>query len=312
MKKPILTQRRRLLRVAPMSPPGFGTLLYNRKTMLPAAGKVYGPNPRARNIMLGMWLLIAGPLTALALIEREPVILLAVLLISAIMLPIFWYALRAARLILTAEGIEAKQAGARVATAWSNIAAIRMQRGAEGLVLHQPMTGSGPERLAAVAGMSVGGAPMYDDERRQLLAEQRFIPLDGFSHWLHKGDLYEKIRERSTALSDELAQVPGSSSVSEKTTKKTIALIVLTIVVSVGLAVASIISPTTKSAVYALISLALTFALGAYACVNATAAVQRFRAGQYGWFVFSLLLALLQALFALVALGSAIDMFSGR
>ena len=280
--------------------------------MPPATEKVYGPNPRARNIMLGIWLLIAGPLTALGLIERDSAILLTVLILSAIMLPIFWYALRASRLILTADSIEARQAGARVSTTWSNIAAIRTQRGAEGLVLHQPMTGKGPERLATASGMSIGGAPMCDDERRQLLAEQRFIPLDGFAHCLHKGDLYETLLSRSTALGSESAQAPGLSSITDKTSKKTIALIVIIVVVVLGLAIASASSPAIKSAVSPVIAIALMFALGVYACANVFAAVTRFRARQYGWVALWLLLAMVQALFAIGLLVEAIDMISGR
>ena len=73
--------------------------------MLDPTRKVYGPNPRARNIMVGTWLLFALPLTLLGLIEHEPAALLAVVILSAILLPIFWFVLRAAKLIVTGGGI---------------------------------------------------------------------------------------------------------------------------------------------------------------------------------------------------------------
>ncbi len=247
--------------------------------MLNPANKVYGPNPRARNIMLGVWLLFAGSLTLSGIIERDPAMVLVAGIFSAIMLPIVWLAFRATKLVLTADGIELRQAGAHVSTPWSNVAAIRTQRGAEGLILHQPMTGKGAEGLAAVSGMSIGGAPMYGEDIRQLLHEKRFISLNGFSYWLHKGDLHEAIKARSTTLSSEPAQAPDAASAAEKTPRSRIALML---------------------------------ALGIYACANGVAAVSRLRARQYGWFVFSLLLAMIQALIALAALGSAIKMLSGR
>lgn len=294
-----------------MSPPGFESLLYNRKTMPPANNKFYGPNPWARSIMIGMWILIAAPLTALGLIERDPALWVTALIVSAIMLPIFWYALRTSRLLVTAEGIEARQAGATVSTTWDNIVAIRIQRGAEGLALHQPMTGSGAERLAAISGMSIGGAPMYDDERRQLLVEHRFIPLDGFSHWLHKGDLYQAIKQRSTALGDELALAPDASAAADTTSKKTIALIAIIIVVGIGLVVAIESAPVIKPVVDMVFAVALMFAFGVYACVSVSAAITRFRGRQYGGFLFSLLLAMVHALLALAMLGVLTDIING-
>lgn len=270
--------------------------------------KIYGPNPRARNIMLGMWLLFALPLTLLGLIEREPAMLLAVVILTAIMLPICWFALRTAKLVITADGIELRQVGASVSTSWSNIAAIRTQRGAEGLILHQPMSGKGAERLAAVSGVSVGGAPMYDDERRRLLYEQRFIPLDGFSYWLHKGDLRETITRRATAINTDAARTPAADGLppAEKMSKKRIALIIVIIVASAGLGVASAISPTIMAKVEPVMALAVMLGLGVYAVANMVAAVNHFRARRFGWFALLTLMALIQAVLALAALGWAI------
>jgi hypothetical protein len=268
-----------------------------------AAETIYGPSPRARHIMLGVWLLFAVPLTLLGLVEREPAMLLAVAILSAIMLPIFWFVLRAAKLILTDSGIELRQVGARVSTPWSNIAAIRTQSRMEGLVLHQPMSGKGAERLAAVSGFSAGGAPMYDEERRRLLYEQRFIPLDGFAYWLHNGDLHETITRHATAINTGIAYTPGTPPPSEKTPKKTIALIIVIIAASLGLGIASSLSPTVKSAVEPMIAFALMLAFGVYACANFYAAVTRLRAWQFDGFGFALLMALIQAALAFAALG---------
>jgi hypothetical protein len=285
----------------------FNTTRYNPpeaigQTMLNTTKKIYGPNPRARNIMLGMWLFFAVPLTLLGLIERDPAILLAVVILTAIMLPICWFALRTAKLVITADGIELRQAGANVSTPWSNIAALRMQHGAEGLVLHQPMNGKGAERLAAVSGVSVGGAPMYDDERRQLLCEQRFIPLDGFSYWLHKGDLHETIMQRATALNAELTHALETTPPGEKMPRKTLALIIVIIVSATGLGITSAIYPAVQSAVEPIIGVALMLAFGVYALKHFYDALTHLRARHFGRFALSLLIALFQVIIAIAAL----------
>jgi hypothetical protein len=273
--------------------------------MLNPTEKIYGPNPRARNIMLGVWLLFAVSLTLFGLIDRDPAILLVAVIFSAITLPIFWYVLHAAKLVLTVDGIELRQVGASVSTPWGNIAAVRMQRGAEGLVLHQPMTGKGAERLAAVSGISVGGAPMYDEVRRQLLYEKRFIPLNGFSYWLHKGDLHGVIKERATAIVDDAAL--ASSAVIPpppvKLSRLRIALIVALIVTSAGLGITAAIVPSVMAIVERGMACLLMLALGVYALINLNAAAIHFRAGRYGWFTLWLLVAVMQGLFAFAALG---------
>ncbi|MEQ1776769.1 MAG: hypothetical protein ABL891_23530 [Burkholderiales bacterium] len=271
--------------------------------MLNSAEKIYGPSPRARNIMVGIWLLCAVPLTLLGLIEHDSAMLVAVVILSAIMLPIFWFSLRTAKLILTADGIELRQVGANVSAPWSNVAAIRTQRGAEGLVLHQPMSGKGAERLAAVSGVSVGGAPMYDDERRQLLDEQRFIPLDGFAYWLHKGDLHETILQRATALNAELTHALKTPPPSEKMPRKTLALIIVIIAAALGLGIASAMVPAVKSAVEPIIGVVLMLAFSVYALKHLYDAVNHLRARHFGRCALSLLIALIQVMLAIAALG---------
>ena len=274
-----------------------------------AAQKVYGANPRARNLMLGAWLLFAAPLTIGGIVYDEPAMLIAAAVVSAIMLPIFWFVLRAAKLILTDSGLELHQVGVHVSTPWSNIASVRTQRKAEGLVLHEPMAGKGAERLAIASGFSYGGAPMYDEERRQLLYQQRFVPLDGFSYWLHKGDLQEAITRRAIALNSDVARTPAADGLppAEKMSKKRVALIIVLIVACIGLGVASAISPTIMARVEPVMALAVMLGLGIYAVANMVSAANHFRARQFGWFMLLTLMALIQALLAFAALGWAID-----
>lgn len=268
-----------------------------------AVPKIYGPNPRARNIMLGLWLLFALPLTVLGVFYDEPAMLGAAALLSAIMLPIFVYVLRAAKLILTSDGIELRQVGARVFTPWHNVAAVRTQRGAEGLVLHQPISGKGAERLAAVSGFSYGGAPLYDEERRRLLYEKRFIALDGFAHWLHKGDLHQMILQHATALSADAAMTsPEAPPATVKMSGARIALIIAIIVAAAALGIASALSPKIMSVVEPVIAVVLMLALGVYAVANGHAALNHLRARRFGWFTLLTLVALVQALIVFAVL----------
>lgn len=84
--------------------------------------------------------------------------------------------------------------------------------------------------------------------------------------------------------------------------KKRIALIVLIIAASLGLGIASAISPSVMAVVEPFFALLVVIGLGAYAVAHTMVAVRRFRERQYGMCVLWLLVALMQAALAIATL----------
>src|SRR5262245_30437039 len=119
---------------------------------------VYGISPLRRAILYGTWAIVALPLLILWLVTGEAALGLTSITVSAVLLPIFLWIDRAAKLILTPKGIEARQAGAVLKTSWTNVAAFRLIPGSEGFILREPMSGRGPERFASASNVRLRGA----------------------------------------------------------------------------------------------------------------------------------------------------------
>lgn len=264
--------------------------------------RTYGISPRRRNLMIGLWLILTLPLAIPGVWLPEPALLVSALLITAIMLPIFLLSIRAARLILSDDGIELRQLGLRVATSWDNVAGVRMVRGREGIVLHRPLEGKGAERMAASAGIRFRGASFYDSEQQQLIAEHRFMPIEAFAHWLEHGDLREALRAHVPALATAEAFTPPAP---EKISRGRWALIVAIIAAAMAAGVAfAFASPETQARMDRIVAIPVGLAMLAYAVVNSVAAVRYLRSRNYGWFALWAALAIVQALVA-VAIWSA-------
>jgi hypothetical protein len=264
----------------------------------------YGISPRRRNLMIGLWLIMTMPLALPGLLLSEPGLLVSAVLITAIMLPIFLLAIRAARLDLTDEGIELRQLGWRVSTSWENIAGIRMVRGREGLILHAPLADKGAERLAAAAGVRFRGASLYDAEQERLIAEQRFIPLEPFAYWFEHGDLGATLAARLPLLSGPEAFAPVDA---PKLPPQRVALIAAIIVAALAAGIVlAFASPETQWRVERILAVPLAAAMAVYACANSVAAVRHLRAGRYGWFLLWAAMALVQLLVVLAICGAAL------
>ena len=110
--------------------------------------------------------------------------------------------IRFTRLALSAEGIELRQLGYRLQTPWSNVAGFHGRYGRQGFVLHAPLTGKGPDKLAFASALRINGTPMYDDTQRSLLAQRRFIPIEAFAAHLRSGTLVEAVRRHAPALAE--------------------------------------------------------------------------------------------------------------
>ena len=95
---------------------------------------------------------------------------------------------RDTRMELSPEGVRIQGFGNVLETGWDNVIAVRLKpKGQEGLITARPMSGKGVERFADISGYTVNGVPVYDEEKRILLVEYRFIPIEAFTCHLKKG-----------------------------------------------------------------------------------------------------------------------------
>jgi hypothetical protein len=217
------------------------------------------------------------------------------------MLPIVFWADRAARLTVAPDGVELRQAGATLQTTWSNIAALRDTPGGEGFVLHEPMSGRGAERFALTAGVRVRGAALYDDARLQLIAARRFIPIEAFAYWLRRGDLRAVLKEWAPHLAaDGAATTAGAAEPAPRAGKRPVWLaVVLVLLVGGAIAVAFLPAGTQAGVVRFLLGpVALVFVL--MAVRNLTAAVRLLRSRHLWFALLWIALAAVQILVALL------------
>ena len=98
-----------------------------------------------------------------------------------------------ARLILSPEKIVWRQLGCRMETTWDNIEAVRLDRGREGFLSKEPLSGPGVKRMAAARGTGMRGIPLYDEQQREALAEGVLMPLDPFAYAIRDGSLLADI-----------------------------------------------------------------------------------------------------------------------
>lgn len=260
----------------------------------------YGISPRRRNVLVAIWLLLTLPL-ALGGLASDPALLIAAAIVTVILVPIFALAIGSARLRVSDDGIELHQLGWRVSTPWDNIAGVRLVRGREGLVLHQPLAGKGAERLAAAAGMRFSGASFYDAEQQRLIAEQRFIPVEAFAYWFDHGDLHAILAERVPSLSAPEALVPSEpTKLTRRNLVITVAIIIAALAAGIVLAFAT---AETQARTEQLLAIPLALAMAVYGVANTAAAVRHLRGRRYGWFALWTALAIVQALIVVAIIG---------
>lgn len=243
---------------------------------------VYRVSPWRSRLLYGFWALFAIPLAVGGLVSGEPALLVVAFVFSAIALPFFMWAVRIARLTITPEGIELRQAAATLRTTWENVEEIRLVRGAEGIVTRTPIEGKGAERYATTSQLVIRGAPLYDEHRRGLLAEKRFIPIEPFGHWLRKGDLRQVLSRYAPDLvrqAEETAIVEAQRP--QKLSTNQILAISAIVVISIGVGLWSAMQPDQPIVIQILLGL-VALALAAMALRNVLSAVNLFRARRFG------------------------------
>ena len=124
-----------------------------------------------------------------------------------IALPFQWIIDRT-RLELSSRKIWLRHFGFVLEADWENVAGMRLDRGREGFITKEPLTGKGADRLARFRGAGAGAAQMYDAQQRELLGERRFIPIEPFAWHLRRGRLGEQIAQ----FAPQLQRVIGGTS----------------------------------------------------------------------------------------------------
>jgi hypothetical protein len=269
--------------------------------------RVYRISPRRRAFLYGSWALFAVPLLIGGLVTGEPGLLVAGVLVSAIMLPLLLWVDLTAKLILTAEGIETRQVGARLQSSWANVAGLRLVPGSEGFVLREPMSGSGPQRFASASHVRIRGAALYDDVRLQLISELRFIPIEAFAYWLKHGDLRAAIARVAPDL--ESRTDPSGGPVAgtqgpDRPSKSLLLLLIVLISVIIGLSIGlNFVPPETQRVTLRVLTVPVGLAFAVIGTRNFVAAIQLFRARRWGGGVLWITLALVQVCIVLAILG---------
>jgi hypothetical protein len=165
---------------------------------------VYRLAPQRRALLVVVWALLTLPLLLAGWLGDDGAALAAGLLAGLVLGLVFLLAgWRFPRLILSEHGIALHQPGYRLEADWTNVAALRLTPGSEGLVLRFAGQTPGYARLAAASGVR-SAIPLvsrpYPPEVMDLIAARRFLPLDAFAHWLRRGDLECRIRHHAPGL----------------------------------------------------------------------------------------------------------------
>ena len=96
-----------------------------------------------------------------------------------------------ARLEVSAVGVKLRQIGYTLETVWTNVEMLRMDKGHEAFVTREPMKSRGAARLSSMRGVAfgIGRMPIYDGTARELLYQQRYIPIEAFAWHVRHGTL---------------------------------------------------------------------------------------------------------------------------
>ena len=273
----------------------------------PEFRKVYYISPRRRGVLLGIWLMFTVFFVGGAWYASDPALLIVGAIVGLIIGSVFaiagwWYP----RLVVDTGGIALCQLGWSLSTTWENVAAARLIRGSEGLILRQPLNSKGANTLAAFRGVGVAGAAYYGPEQQQLIAERRFIPLEAFEYWFRHGDLREVIVGRAPWIADNPDQ-PSIEAVApprQPMKRREIAKLISIVIILVWIGVMCEGGPDAlRKPLYQLMHILFGGVLIVYAIVNGRHAFSLFRERH---FVTGLLwgaMAIFQVLFVLAIVG---------
>ncbi|KAB2837513.1 MAG: hypothetical protein F9K47_19880, partial [Burkholderiales bacterium] len=125
--------------------------------------------------------------------------------VAALLLPFALYlgwALWRPVLVISDEGVflRGPAGSGEVSVTWEQIESLRLDAGAEGLVLRAPDESKFTARLRNWAGVRINGAPITAARNLEDIAERRFIPLDAFAAWFEEGSLRDAFAAHAPQL----------------------------------------------------------------------------------------------------------------
>ena len=103
---------------------------------------------------------------------------------------VHWLVSRA-RLELSVAGLKLRQVGYTLETCWTNVESLRMGQGTGSLCDQGADEEPGAAKLSSMRGVAFGFGrmPIYDRTARELLFQQRYIPIEAFAWHLRQGKL---------------------------------------------------------------------------------------------------------------------------
>jgi hypothetical protein len=191
--------------------------------------------------------------------------------------------------------------GYKVETPWSNVASIRMETGREGLITTAPLEGPGAIRLAALRNINMGYTPMYDETARGLLAERRYIPLEGFAWHLRHGSFRDELGRLAPHLLQAVEAGPPAASPDAQRRHRRGAVIFAAVTVFVLVFTFAFPRLATRTIN---VSYAILFPL--FALQSARAAWSQFRRGSKWMALLSALITVIMGFLTLAVIGEMI------
>jgi hypothetical protein len=172
---------------------------------------IYHMSPRRRWLLLGMGgLLILGPgaMIVIGSVIGDNALVAVGIIFSLMMSPLaiflFWMG-NFPRLTVSPQGIVARGVVgfSTVEVPWDGIEKLLMRPNKQALVLRVPLNTKAAKRLSRWRHMTYRGVPMYDDEQKQYIAEERYVQIAVFYYWFKHGELLNEIRAYAPRLGEQ-------------------------------------------------------------------------------------------------------------
>ena len=238
-------------------------------------------------------------------------------IVTGIMLPFVAYLLFCIyypRLVFTSKGVELRPISSfsLMLFAWDEIESAEIVSGKEALILKKPSSHPVLKRLANWAGVSFGDIPMYSPQQLSLIAERRYLPIDGFEFGKEYSNLNESLSKFAPALCGPFQSSIQKAAEASSQDKR---LIWIVSILTGGVIVCSIVfaiwplplSDETyawlKTAILgaeSILGYIVAVAMALYAAANFHATLSFVKAGRYGMASFWGLFAIMQSLLVIL------------
>src|SRR3569833_249715 len=172
---------------------------------------VYHMSPRRRWLLLGIGgLLIAGPgvMIVSGSIIGDNALMAVGFVFGLFMFPLAIFMIwmgNFPRLTVSPQGIVARGVVgfSTVDVPWDGIEKLLMRPNKQAFVLRSPLNTKAAKRLSRWRHMTYRGVPMYDDEQKQYIAEERYVQIAVFYYWFKHGELLNEIRAYAPRLGEQ-------------------------------------------------------------------------------------------------------------